>query len=264
MIMNLIERKHYNSSILFLLILTLISGSCSPKFTHRIARQKQIIIDPTCAIDSNIYNTILPYKDSLKKIMDQPIGKSKETLNAFKPESPLSNFVADLLLEAGIKFIEESDREQLPSVAVVNTKGLRAPLPQGEVSVRNVYEIMPFENSMVAVQLTGLQMQELFNHMVSEGGDGLAGASFTMSPPQQANEVLVQGEELRNEDLYWVFTSDYIADGGDHYTIFRKSENIIFSPYTIRDLIMKKVQELHKKDMPVETSIEIRIKKEDY
>ncbi len=262
--MNLIEKKHYNYSILFLLILTLFSGSCSPTYTHQIASQKQIIIDPTCAIDSNLYNTILPYKDSLKKVMDQPIGKSKETLSAFKPESPLSNFVADLLLEAGIKFIEESGREQLPSVAVVNTKGLRAPLPQGEVTVGNIYEIMPFENSMVAVQLTGFQMQELFNHMVSEGGDGLAGASFTMSQPQQANEVLVQGKKLRNEGLYWVFTSDYIADGGDHYTIFRKSKNIIFSPYTIRELIMKKVQELYKKNMSVEISTEIRIKKVDY
>ncbi len=208
-----------------------------------------------------IGKTISPYRDSLNKIMDQPIGKSTHVLNSYKPESPLSNFVADLMLEAGINFIKEHGEQQLPSVAVVNTKGLRAPLPQGVVTVGNIYEIMPFENSMVAVQLTGLQMQELFNHMVSEGGDGLSGASFIMSPPH-AKEVLVGKEKLNDEQLYWVFTSDYIADGGDHYTIFGESDNIIYSPYTIRDLIMKKVQDLQRMDLSVDPSTLIRIKKD--
>lgn len=247
--------------ILALLILALLIGSCTPKLSHYIASQEQITIDSTSSIDSSIYKTISPYRDSLNKIMDQPIGKSTHVLNSYKPESPLSNFVADLMLEAGINFIKEHGEQQLPSVAVVNTKGLRAPLPQGVVTVGNIYEIMPFENSMVAVQLTGLQMQELFNHMVSEGGDGLSGASFIMSPPH-AKEVLVGKEKLNDEQLYWVFTSDYIADGGDHYTIFGESDNIIYSPYTIRDLIMKKVQDLQRMDLSVDPSTLIRIKKD--
>lgn len=255
-----IKQDYRPPLILLLLVLTLLIGSCTPKLTHHITSQEQITIDTSSSIDSSIYKYITPYKDSLNKIMDQPIGKSIQVLNSYKPESPLSNFVADLVLEAGLKFIEEHNEQQLPSIAVVNTKGLRAPLPEGVVTVGNVYEIMPFENSMVAVQLNGLQMEELFNHMVSEGGDGLAGASFTMSPPH-ANEALVEKKKLNNQQLYWVFTSDYLADGGDHYTIFGESDTIIFSPYTIRDLIMKKVQDLQIMNLPVEASTLIRIKK---
>lgn len=247
--------------ILLLLVMTLLTGSCAPKLFHHIARQEQITIDSTSSIDSSIYKTIIPFRDSLNKIMDQPIGNSSHVLSSYKPESPLSNFVADLVLEAGINFIKTHGEQQLPSVAVVNTKGLRAPLPQGTVTVGNIYEIMPFENSMVAVQLTGLQMQKLFDHMVSEEGDGLAGASFTMSP-SQANEVLVNNKKLNDQNLYWVFTSDYIADGGDHYTILKESSNIIFSPFTIRNLIMKKVKELQKNNLQVEPSKIIRIRKD--
>lgn len=258
--MNLIKNTRNNCFILFLLIIPLLGFSCNPALTHHIASQKQITIESSNLIDSSIYEFIIPYKDSLNKIMDQPIGNSSHVLSSYKPESPLSNFVADLVLEAGINFIKTHGEQQLPSVAVVNTKGLRAPLPQGTVTVGNIYEIMPFENSMVAVQLNGLQMEELFNHMVSEGGDGLAGASFTMSPPH-AEEALVEKKKLNNQQLYWVFTSDYLADGGDHYTIFGESDTIIFSPYTIRDLIMKKVQDLQIMNLPIEASTLIRIKK---
>lgn len=259
--MNLIKNTRNNCSILFLLIISLLGFSCNPALTHHIASQKQITIESSNSIDSSIYEFIIPYKDSLNKIMDQPIGSSSQILSSYKPESPLSNFVADLVLEAGINFIKTHGEQQLPSVAVVNTKGLRAPLPQGTVTVGNIYEIMPFENSMVAVQLTGLQMQKLFDHMVSEGGDGLAGASFTMSP-SQANEVLVNNKKMNDQNLYWVFTSDYIADGGDHYTILKESSNIIFSPFTIRNLIMKKVKELQKNNLQVEPSKIIRIRKD--
>ena len=262
--MNLLKKSFPNYILSFLLITPLFIGSCAPSLTHQLVNQEQLLIDSKNTLDSNMYYTILPYRDSLSKIMDQPIGENSKLLQRFKPESPLSNFVADLLLEAGTKFIHERSDQQLSSVAVVNTKGLRAPLPQGVVTVENIYEIMPFENSMVAVQLNGAQMQKLFDHIVSEGGDGLAGASFTMSPPAQAKDVLVQNKKLQNEELYWVFTSDYLADGGDNYMIFRESETIVISPYTIRNLIMNKVKELHKNNMPVEASTEVRIKNEDF
>lgn len=257
--MNSTSTARFRYITLFLLAATFLS--CSPVLTHQIAHQEQVIVASENAIDSAIYKIIVPYRDSLKLVMDKPIGESSGQIPIFKPESPLSNFTADLLLEAGIKFIKEHGEEPLPSVAVVNIKGLRAPIPKGVVTVGDIFKVMPFENSLVAVQLNSQQMQKLFNHMVSEGGDGLAGASFTMQPPNKAANILVQNEKLNSNQLYWVITSNYIADGGDHYTIFRESKKIIISPYSIRDLIIDKVKEFGSKTKPIEYSTEIRIKK---
>ncbi|WP_157666452.1 5'-nucleotidase C-terminal domain-containing protein [Alkalitalea saponilacus] len=201
---------------------------------------------------------IEPYRDSLEQIMNEVIGKNKATIRSVKPESPLSSFVADLVLKAGKDFLERQHADELPVISVVNVRGLRAPLPAGDITIRNAFEVMPFENQMVAVKLNGKQIETLFNHIASIDGDGISGASFTLIE-DRAEKIRIHNKKPIPDSLYWVITSDYLAAGGDHYNVFQESDQILTSKRTIRDLIIAHIKMLNKNGEIIKPDNTVRI-----
>ena len=89
--------------------------------------------------------------------MKPVIGHAGRKLEAYRPESPLSNLLADILRisaeeKAGIK----------ADVGVMNMGGIRNLLNEGEITIESVYEITPFENKLAIVALKGSDLLELF------------------------------------------------------------------------------------------------------
>jgi 2',3'-cyclic-nucleotide 2'-phosphodiesterase (5'-nucleotidase family) len=232
--------------------------SCRQVTTHSLKHHNLITIDSTKGTDSMMYQFIQPYRDSLEQVMNEVIGQNQIEMHSFKPESPLSNFVADLTLEAGIQFLDSSRINDEPVMSLVNTRGLRAALPQGQITVGNAFQIMPFENQMVAVRLNYEQMLLLFNHIAVSQGDGISGASFTLTATEPQN-IKVQGIPLNKDTNYWVITSDYLADGGDDYTMFRSSEIQLTSPLKVRDLIISHIRILAGSNTEITPDKSIRI-----
>lgn len=244
----------------FPLLFLLIFSSCIQKQKDfKIISQKQIVLNSQIEEDSSILQIIEPYKDSLNKVMNQVIGYSDEILSSFKPESPLTNFVSDLLLEYGKLFLESKEVINYPIISIVNSKGLRTPISAGEVTVRNIYELMPFENYLVTLKLNGEQIQELFNHIVSEGGDGLSGATFIIRD-KKAENIFINQKPLKIDEYYWVIAPDYLAQGGDHYTILTEASEIIESNYKLRELIIKKINALTEENKNIVAPKNQRIK----
>ncbi|MGQ1948080.1 5'-nucleotidase C-terminal domain-containing protein [Geofilum sp. OHC36d9] len=236
----------------------LLTTACKQQLNPRITEQQQIVINPEEGTDSLMNKYIEPYRDSIENVMNEVIGRGATMLKSFKPESPLTNFVADLTLQAGQQFMKESHLTSYPTLAVVNSKGLRSPLPEGNITIRSVFEVMPFENYLVAVKLTGKQVQQLFNHIVDEGGDGLSGASFTIDA-KKAVQSKVQGSPLSINQYYWVFTNNYLAEGGDHYAIFSLGDTTITTNYLMRNIIIDGIKRLAAKNSPVTAPKNVRI-----
>ena len=72
--------------------------------------------------------------------MHEVIGENQQTIYPRKPGTSLSNFVADLIKGAAEKEINKKDKASLPVIAVINIKGLRAPLPKGEIKIEDFKE----------------------------------------------------------------------------------------------------------------------------
>jgi 2',3'-cyclic-nucleotide 2'-phosphodiesterase (5'-nucleotidase family) len=236
----------------------LLTTACKQQLNPQIAEQQQIVINSKKGIDSLMNKYIEPYRDSIEGIMNEVIGRSDATLKSFKPESPLTNFVADLTLQAGQQFIKESHLPSYPSLAVVNSKGMRSELPEGNITIRSAFEVMPFENYLVAIKLNGVQILQLFNHITDEGGDGLSGASFTIKEKKVA-QPKVQGLPLSTQSYYWVFTNNYLAEGGDNYAIFSAGDTTISTQHLIRDIIIEGIKKLAAKDSQVTAPQNVRI-----
>lgn len=232
---------------LWLLILLV---SCAPKFTPSLEKHDLIGVDSTAGVDSVLLAYIQPYSDSIQGAMNEVIGFNPKAMISKKPESSLSNFVADLVFEAGKKFLKDQNITNQEILCVINVRGLRAPLSEGEITTRHIFEIMPFENQMVAVKLDAFNLKALFDHIAKSDGDGLSGASFSLIK-NEAHNILINGKPIDDSKFYWVITSNYLADGGDSYTVFKTSNVHLVSDEKVRELIVEHIKKLTKQNLEI-------------
>lgn len=249
--------------ILYALLLLAVSFSCQwhQDKIYRVQGLSASVVplDSLIRPDSVADAYISPFRDSVLVQMNREIGWSDTTLVAGLPESLLSNFVADLMLVES-RAMAGTQGLPLPDVAVVNVKGLRSGLPQGRITVANIFQLMPFENEVVLVELSGDAMLQLFCHMASMGGDGMGGATFTIRNGVVENPS-VGGSPLDPMKKYCVATSDYLANGGDRYQVFSQSPAIKLG-ITLRDMIMMHVESLSKENKTIRAIKDGRIRNE--
>jgi len=113
-------------------------------------------------------------------------------------------------------------------------------------------EILAFENNVVTLELTGLQIIEMLEHGVSNypevSGQFLqvSGLRFYFDPAaevgQRVKEVRVGGERLRARDTYTVATNDFLAAGGDDYAMFEEAEVVDEHDMIDTDMFIEYIQ----------------------
>lgn len=172
--------------------------------------------------DKAVRRLVQRYDAKVDKILGRKIGEAALDLDGehvrFK-ETNLGNFLADVLRQtAGA------------DAAIINGGGIRAGIHKGEITVKDIYAVLPFDNYLVAIRLTGQQIREALEHGVScvEEGAGrfpqVSGLSFTYNPRAPAGsrvkEILVRGVPLDPQKDYVVATNDFMAAGGDGYQAF--------------------------------------------
>lgn len=148
-----------------------------------------------------------PYKAKIDSMMYEVIGVSTQTMEKGKPESELSNLVAEVLRQAAVQ-----TQGKPADMGLVNMGGLRNILPAGDITVGTVYEILPFENSLCVVTLKGTHLKELLAGIASLGGEGVSGVRIKIKDKDLV-EAFVGGQPIEDEKLYTVATIDYLADG---------------------------------------------------
>ena len=162
------------------------------------------------------------YKDRVDAVLNERIGEAKVDLdgeNVRKRETNLGNFIADIMRHASGA-----------DVTLINGGSIRTSIKKGEVRVKDVYSVLPFDNYIVAIKLTGRQMREALEHGVSavEEGEGrfpqVSGLAFKYSPSgergSRIKEISVAGRPIDLDGEYTVATNDFLAVGGDGYRAF--------------------------------------------
>lgn len=187
-------------------------------------------IDSSIPDDPAIDSLIQPYRETFKASMSEVLAVAPQTLRTGRPEGPLGALVADIMLARA------RVATGLPvQIAVTNNGGLRVPLEAGEITLEDVFELMPFDNEIVVLRLTAAQIDSLANEIAAGGGEPVAGMTFTISGQGAAN-LLVDGEPLVPGD-YWVTTSDYLAGGGGGMPVLWKPQEIRRTGILLRDAI---------------------------
>lgn len=172
-------------------------------------------IDSATVADSAMEAEIAVYRDSIASIMAEPLCECDEPMVAYRPESGLMRFLADLLRGEAALFAHGHGLP-VPEMGLMNTGGIRDALPQGTLTVGDVFRVSPFENSPVVVALDSAGVMAMLNHVAERGGEALSGVSLTIADGRATN-VLVGGRPLTGGRPYRVATLDYLATGGDGF-----------------------------------------------
>ena len=211
------------------------------------------------------------YKKKVDALMSEKVGETTVDLdgkNVRLRETNLGDLVADIIREkAGAE------------AALINGGTIRTSINRGRILAGNIYSVLPFDNYIVAVKMTGRQLKAAVEHGVSgvENEEGafpqVSGFSFTFSrgapKGQRVREFLIGGKPLDPDRYYTVATQDFLAAGGDGYTSFgeavkssrdfsvmggaMKGENLVYSDAGrwLRDVVIDYIK-AKKKVAPVE------------
>lgn len=237
----------------------LFSVSCKTNFiVTNIYTQNISVSEEVNKLDSQLVLTYLPYKKILEKDVARVISVSEIEMVKNKPESRLTNFLADELLNEAKKEAQNLSGSISPQVSYFNYGGIRTSLPKGNITVGKIFELMPFENELVFLQIKGSQLQDFFDIIAEKGGDSVGGVRFVISN-NKAKNVMVGGKSLLPDANYWVVTSDYIANGGDGLELFVQNIQLINSGKKIRDILIESLEEKHKKGELIQAELDGRI-----
>lgn len=251
--------KHTNmiKKVFLTVAIILFSLSCVQRqWTVTESSSVKIAVDSTtdAMADKSYEEWLKPYKQKIDAEMNVVIGYATETMRAHKPESLLSNFSADVYLKAASDHLETS-----VDIAVVNLGGLRTQVPQGNINVRKVFELMPFENELVVLWLRGDALLELLHGFAAIGGQGIAGVRMTIVDGK-ATDITIGGKTLQTEALYSIATNDYLAGGNDNMPQLAMYEKRNNTGLKVRNVLLNYIKSETAAGRKIESRLDGRIK----
>jgi 5'-nucleotidase/UDP-sugar diphosphatase len=196
--------------------------------------------------DVFLLSVLTPYADRVESILSEVIGESKGTYfnkNARNQETELGDLVSDAMLWF--------TKNLKSDFAIQNGGGIRADLPEGKITKKLIYEILPFDNSIMVLKLKGSQVVELFDYVATiPNGKGAFtqvsdGVSFTLNySTQKCENITINGKPIDPEKVYTIATNSYMASGGDGYKIFKKAMDKYDTSAFQRDAVIEYIIKL--------------------
>jgi 2',3'-cyclic-nucleotide 2'-phosphodiesterase (5'-nucleotidase family) len=227
-------------SIFLVLIIALFFSCKKEQIQVKKITGKQIAIDTNYAGDTLISNFIEPYKLKLKDEINRVLCYNPKTLTREETdlESSLGNAYADICFEKADSIFQAQTGKTI-DFALFNFGGIRTVIPKGDITVKNLFELMPFENMLVIAELSGNQTQELFNylekrkeaHPISHLKIALKGEKLT--------DIRIQNKPFDSKKNYYVLTHDYLQHGGDNMSFFKNPIYLFNTQLKVRDALIE-------------------------
>jgi 2',3'-cyclic-nucleotide 2'-phosphodiesterase (5'-nucleotidase family) len=244
------------SKYIFIGLVTVSVACSSPRYSVSHSVSYKIPLDSTVdkIADKSYIAYIKPLQEKMNAQMNVVIGESELTMRAHKPESLLSNFSADVYKKSASEYMK------FPvDVAIVNLGGLRTSVPQGTITVRKVFELMPFENELVVVWLKGDKLNTLLQGFAAIGGQGVSGLTFEIRKGKAEN-ILIGDVPIDLNKTYTVATNDYLAAGNDKMEPLAQNIKSEFTNIKIRDMLLDYIKNETAQGRKITSALDGRIK----
>lgn len=238
-------------------LLLLALSACNPRYKVVDAEGGRVTIDSVwdATPDAEAAALLAPYKAGLDSVMNHVVATAAQDMEVQRPESLLSNLVADVLRQSATSVLGRP-----ADMGLVNMGGIRTSLSAGDVTTGNIYEILPFENSLCVLTVKGSVLTYLFENIAGRGGEGVSGVQLEISRDGRLLSARVGGEPVQPERLYTVATVDYLAEGNDGMVALPQAEERQCpAGATLRGLFMEYAKQQTEQGKPLTSRLEGRI-----
>ena len=172
--------------------------------------------------------------------MNTPISYSPKIYkkNDGELNSTLSNMFADATYEMSNPVFNKMSGENI-DIVLLNNGGIRSIISKGNISEKTAFELMPFENSIVVLELSGLSIIKMIDYLRKvKLQHPISGLQITLNNDYSVNEVKINGVSIENEKKYYVATTDYLLEGGDKMYFLAETTKTTDINYKMRDILI--------------------------
>lgn len=190
---------------------TFLAGCATYTHLSNIETERVTVSDETqSSVDDQISAIIYPYKQQLDAKMDKVIGQLTEELKKKKPEGSLNNWMTDIIHDRAVTYYGKP-----VDFSLQNYGGIRVPsMAKGPVLVRHIYELMPFDNEIVILELNHDQLMNMINHIAEDRGWPVSKELRMVIEDGKPKEVSIGGNPIDPNRTYTMALPDYVANGG--------------------------------------------------
>lgn len=225
--------------VLFLTIY--ISVSCKqgkPQLSKIDGRQ--VAVDSLFTPVDSITSFVAPFRNRINAILDSTLAYAPTDviLDDGPRNTSMGNFMADVILEETRPLFTKQTGKELDFV-VLNRGGIRSIISAGEVTARNAFEVMPFENYISVVELDGSAVRNLIHYLIEASRiHPIAGMQIVLDKTGHLESVNINGSPFDENRNYYVATSDYLVQGGPSIGFFNEMVSVHDTGYLVRNAII--------------------------
>ena len=210
--------------------------------TIRAAEAENILIDAALPEEPKVAALVQYYNQHLETETQRVVGKTQVDLQGDAAvvrtrETNFGNLLADLAL-----------RQAGAEIALINSGSIRGTIPSGPVTLKQVMRVLPYNDTLVSLKLSGAEIWKAMENGVSRLPDSgrflqVAGLEMRFDPAapigSRVKSIRLRGAAIQPERQYAVVVNGFMAEGGDGYTMFTSVRGRVDLQNPLRDLFIK-------------------------
>lgn len=203
-----------------------------------VNKNAEIVVTYQDAIkpDPKITAIIEKYEAMVNDVVNEVVGTAASDITGIQNEngeSALGNLIAD------------SERAVMNTdFAFMNPGGIRADIQNGTVTFEDLLTILPFHHNLVKMTLTGAQIRQVLNQQWQQGQVRMlqvSGLKYTWKKTNVGSDKIVDlfaedGTPIHPKKTYTVTVTNYLANGGDNFTVFQNGTKREIGPVDVEGL----------------------------
>lgn len=188
--------------------------------------------------DLEVAKIVSDYEAKLSPILNEVLGNNPTALSHNTNEdivTPLGQWSAKKLAELG-----------QTQIGYINGGGIRNPLDAGPITMGELYSIFPFDNTLVTMKISGMDLKNVIQHGIT--ADGFRPGQFYgvnvyyNKETKKINSIkLLDGSVIKDDVMYTLSTLDFLYTGGDKYD-FKKAKDVKDTFKPVRDLLAQDIR----------------------
>ena len=255
-------KSYHKFSILITICVVLVS-SCQ---SYKIVDTSSSILEIDKSLNELEFKEIelSKYRDSISKEMDKIINHCSITMEVGCPEGLLGNFISDLAILFVRKNFPENNFN--PDLCVLNNGGFRSTLNKGSITVGDIFQIMPFDNHLLILEINVEEMNDLIKYIKDKStskisrksGVPLSGIRLKISG-NKVSRCMISNKMYYPLKTYKILTTNYLASGGDDMVFFKNCRILLNTKLLLRDVIVRYIEELGKNNIKINAQFDGRV-----
>ena len=181
------------------------------------------------------------------------IGYSTEALSKSYPQSKLSNWTVDTIME---KVASLSGKKV--DVGFANFGGIRVDMPQGDILLDDILSMFPFKNNLVYIEHKGSTLRGIFEWMASTRVQPIGGVEMVVQDGK-LESLLIGGEPLDDDKVYVVATNSFLLNGGDGFFLAKDAVDMKIYDELVLDAMLESIRKFTAQGRPFEYKLDSRV-----